>query len=119
MVRGVATILGLGLVFFWIAGLSRFDGAGWVTWVAGVAAVASYILAGAAEDPSSQKVRRGGCFSIGVGLLAVWAVALATAVVPWMTWGMFAFACAFLLLGAAVKADRKLMENETSYRRSA
>lgn len=94
----VSFTLGIGLVALWIAGLVSAV-PGWLAWLDMAAAVAAFALA-AAYKPKS-KHRAWGLASLGLAAAvgAIWLIGLSTSATPWLTWGNFFFACAFLLEG--------------------
>lgn len=94
--RAGLIILGLALGLLWVVGLSA-GAASWLVWLDFVAAVIA-LLAGLIPQ-SAASALKGAPFFVGIGLLVLWIIALASAVVPWMTWWTFAFGIAFLLLG--------------------
>lgn len=109
MVRQFSVILGIGLIVLWIAGLSSPFAPAWISWLDGAAGLLAFLIAGSNQQQpigASARAQAGGPLALAIGLFALWVVALSTAVIPWMTWWTFAFACAFLALSVAVMGRR-------------
>ncbi len=119
MIKGISTILGVGLIVLWIAGISTVNASGWLTWLDGVAGVAALVFAGSLGPESSRSSLTGGCIGMAAALFVLWGAALIVGVVPWMTWWNFAFACTFLVLTAASGRDQNRFDNQMPFRRSA
>jgi ABC-type transport system involved in cytochrome c biogenesis permease subunit len=107
MLKSVSTILGLGLVVLWVAGLSSPDAANWMTWLDGLAALCAFGIAAYATPYATRNSRAGMPIVLSVGLFILWLAGQSAGVVPWMSWWNFAFACAFLILGIYSMMERR------------
>ena len=103
----MATILGIGLVVLWIAGLGSATAPRWLTWFDGLAALASFAIAAFTPAYASKSTRMGEPIAVSVGLYALWVIALASGATGWLTWWTFVFACAFVGLGIACASERR------------
>jgi hypothetical protein len=112
--RAWSVIFGIGLVILWLTGLSTPNSAAWFTWLDGVGAVLSFIVAGTIRDVAHVRRVVSGPISLSIALFALWIVGLATNAASWQAWWTFVFACGFLLLGiAGGRAPRAVRPGET------
>lgn len=103
MSRGVAALLGTGLVMAWILGLI-FDAPAWLVWCdVGLALVALGGLA-SAGSPGLEGAATWPFVTLGLG--AVWLFALATGAPAWLTWLNFVFGCGFLIVTVTLLVPR-------------
>src|SRR5689334_16338718 len=102
----VSTMLGIGLVILWIAGLGSADSRSWLTWLDGLAALAAFSLSAFMPTYSSIRTKAGGSIALGIGLLVLWLVGITTPGPVWQAWWTFAFGCAFLLQGFALAGEK-------------
>src|SRR5262249_8869446 len=87
----------IGLVILWIVGLT-YHATAWLTWLDLVGAIFGFIIA-AGVGAAAARSATAGPIALGVGLGVLWLIAVAAGAIPWLTWGAFAFACAFFLVG--------------------
>ena len=117
------SVLGVGMVVLWIAGMSSGAASPALTWLDLAAAVLSLVGAAATLSSTPRRTSVLGTIALGAGILAIWLGGFVNGASPWMTWWNFAFACAYLFVGVAVAigADRNLTTLDTSeeFRRSA
>jgi hypothetical protein len=97
MVRGVSTILAVGLTVLWLVGLGDHATI-WLSWLDALAALCGFAIALGPSDIPRRR-RAAGPLALGIGLAIVWMVAISTGARPWLTWWTFAFACAYLAIG--------------------
>ncbi len=109
MVRETSIGLGIGLIIWWLVGLSD-HAAAWLTWLDGIAALCAFGI-GAAVVPSraNAPVTAGGPIALSIGLFVLWLIGLATHAQSWLAWWTFVFACAFLAVGvyASTRLERR------------
>jgi uncharacterized ion transporter superfamily protein YfcC len=73
-----------------------------VSWCLGIAAMCSLGVAAFMPTFATRNTRMGVSVLFAVGLYLLWVSEMSRAVVPWVGWWTFTFACAFLLLGIIV-----------------
>ncbi len=105
MLRASLVTLGVAMFLLWIVGLVN-DSTTWVVWLDGVAAVLTFLLVPVTRDHVGPIGVSIGPNLIGLGLLAVFIVALATRASGWITWFTLAFAGGYLMFGAFAFAVR-------------
>lgn len=104
MTRAWSIVFGIGLGILWLVGLSTPGEGNWLTWLTGIAALGSFILAVVADPASPRRVRAGGAFTLSAGLFVLWIAGLAAGAQPYMAWWDFAFACGYLILGVSANS---------------
>src|SRR5262249_163584 len=82
----------VGLVVVWWGGVVK-NWAWWLTGLDGIAAVLAIGYAALVTDESGPIAATSGPALIGLGLLALFIVGLATSSSGWLTWFTFGFAC--------------------------
>jgi hypothetical protein len=97
-------VLAVGLGILWLVGLSSPVVPSWLLWLDFVVALLS-LGTGLIPDGATD-LSRAAPFVLGLGLLVLWIVGLATHAVSWFTWWNFAFGVAYLLFGAAGTTER-------------
>ncbi len=110
MVRRISTLLALGLVVLWIAGLGSPTSTSWLTWLDGLAALAAFGIAALTPTYARRSARMGEPVALSVGLFALFVIGLATGATLWQAWWTFAFACAFLILGFSARERKQIPE---------
>jgi hypothetical protein len=93
--KPVLAVIGVGMLILGFVGLGQSTWLGWIDIIVGVLAV----LGSMAKLPRSEAYTG---LVLGVATLIVWIVALATGVVPWMTWLTFIGGVAFILSSPVV-----------------
>ncbi|HEY7954321.1 MAG TPA: hypothetical protein VII38_03475 [Polyangia bacterium] len=99
MVRSSLIIIGLFLLAVWISGLA-LHAAAWITWLDFVVAILALGMGAAPIREAGPLGAGGGPVLLSLGLFAMWIVALAIHIEPWIAWCTFAGACAMLIVGA-------------------
>lgn len=100
MVRIVGWFLSWGLIMLGVAGTYTGVQPAWFLWLDFVAGVVGVIAVGAVwltEGRGATPVAI--LLAIGAGVLFI--IGLATHATTWLTWSLFAWACAFLVVGIA------------------
>jgi hypothetical protein len=98
--RGFCFALAAGLAGLWLLGLVG-HATPWLVWLNGLGALTTVVLAlGSMAEEERYTLEAGGLEAIGVGLIALWIVGLATHATPWLTWLTLIAACGFLAVGA-------------------
>jgi hypothetical protein len=98
MRRAIALGLAVGLFVLSFAGLV-LQVPIWFSWLDGIAALAA--CGGAVAFGASPRAGTAIWGALALGLIVLWLVGLRTVGAGLMSWGNFAFACAFLLLVAS------------------
>jgi hypothetical protein len=101
MLRAVLVGLGLSLALLWIVGVIDHSTI-WLTWVDGIFALLSIGLALLLSDASTPVASSAGLGAMGLGLLTLFIVGLATSASAWLVWFTLAFAAGYLLFSALV-----------------
>jgi hypothetical protein len=110
MILKWSSIIGGALLVFALFGVfSRPDL--WVGWCNLVGAWLAFFIAADIRPNCSRAQRIGGPTALSGGLFVMWFVAYMTIEPLWLTWGTFAFACAFLLLASI----RWIEKNEVTH----
>jgi hypothetical protein len=99
MARVGSVVLGVGLVVLWIVGMNHFATA-WLTWMDGMAGLISFVIAALIPGETGRS-SAGAPSVVGVGLVALWLVALGTDATNWLAWWTLGFGCAYLLVSIA------------------
>jgi hypothetical protein len=112
MIRVWSTILGVGLTFLWIIGISTPAG-GWPVWLLAIAALCALLIAFTEKSAATRRIRAAGPVLLSAGLFVLFAAELRAGSALWISWWTFAFALAFLTLGivAAVKRPRPMIRS--------
>jgi hypothetical protein len=115
------TVLGIGMVVLWIAGLSSPVESRWMTWLDLVAAALTFVGVAFTTPATARNTRVSGTIALASGLFGLWVNGLIHHAVPWLTWWNFLFACAYLVVGiAASRGDVSASgERTVPFRRSA
>lgn len=115
------TVLGIGMVILWIAGLSAPPTSDWLAWLDLIAAVCAFVGVSGTRAQTDQGSRTGGTLAISAGIFALWLGGLVNHTVSWLTWWNAIFACAFLALGIAVSRGKRTTTSEQTlpFRRTA
>jgi hypothetical protein len=101
MLRAVLVALGLSLGLMWLVGV--IDGSTtWLTWLDGIIALSSLGLALLFSDRSPPLASAAGLTAIGLGLLTLFIIGVATHASGWLVWFTLAFAAGYLLFAALV-----------------
>jgi hypothetical protein len=98
MIRGSAIVLGVGLIILWIAGLAQ-HATPWLDWLTVVGALAAFGIAAMPVSQRGMAMPVGAPIGLGIALAVLWVLALSTAATGWLAWWVFAFACAFMIVG--------------------
>jgi hypothetical protein len=106
-------VLGIGLGLLWVAGLSA-RATPWLVWFDFALAVGSLVAAlspsregGLVDRPDrvDTATARRAPVGIGVLLVALWVLGLATGATPWLAWWTFGFGLAYVLFGLAGRPE--------------
>ena len=111
--RTLAVICGIGLAVLWLAGLSSPNAATWLTWLDGLGALASFVVAGGRGVRTTVMT---GAVTTAVGLFALWIVGLSTNGAQFQNWWTFVFGClmAFAAISGAAEERRTLSGGATT-----
>jgi hypothetical protein len=101
--RTLSVISGIGLAILFLVGLSNPGGANWLTWLIGVSAVCSFIVAGARRGSSGAT----GAGLVSVGLFALWIIGMSTGTPSYENWWTFAFACVMAIAAISAANQRR------------
>lgn len=99
MLRASLTALGIAMLLLWIVGVVDHS-TDWMTWLSGIAALLTFLLVPITRDDVGPAAVSIGPNLIGLGLIAIFIVGIATAASAWLTWFNFAAGCAYLMFGA-------------------
>jgi hypothetical protein len=105
MVRGISAILASGLTVLWLVGLGR-HATPWLSWLDGLGALCGFAIALGASDIPTRN-RAAGPIALGMGLVVLWIIGLATHSNFGLTWWTLFFACAFLLVGIVARFSKR------------
>jgi len=121
LVRTWLTVLGIGMVVLWIAGLSSPIASRWMVWLDLVAAALTFIGVAGTRETTDRSTRAGGTIALSAGVFAIWLGGMVNGAVPWLTWWNFIFACGYLLVGIAAsrRGGRAAGDTTVPLRRSA
>ena len=119
MLRRNATLLGIGLLVLWVAGLGAPEASPWLTWLDGTAALFSFLAAIYGPRQREKGTRVLGVATLASALFVLWIVGLAAGVPRWQAWWTFAFGCAFLALAVGCAREKRptLVENASDFER--
>lgn len=119
-VRTWLTVLGVGMVVLWVAGLSSSLAPTWMVWLDLVAAALTFVGVAGTRPQTDKAVRSGGTIALAAGVFALWLAGLVNNAVPWMSWWNFIFACGYLFVGISAARSPALTTDQTiPFRRSA
>jgi hypothetical protein len=101
MLRKASSVLGIGLLCLWGFGLGDPGANPWITWMDGLMALFSFMIAvlGPPFPNRSQRVK--GPLSVAAGLLFMTVIGFVSPGARWLSWWNLGFGCAYLLLAAA------------------
>lgn len=99
MLRASLVSLGIAMVLLWMVGVVDHS-TDWMTWLDGIAGLLTFLLVPVTRPRLGPAAVSIGPNLIGLGLLAMFIVGIATAASAWLTWFTFAAACAYLMFGA-------------------
>jgi hypothetical protein len=99
MLRSGSVVLGAGLLFLWIIGLTNHATA-WMTWLDGLSALCAFAIAASASGKRPVFRPSVASMVLSGGLFIMWMAGIAVQSTRWLRGWTCAFACAFLLLGA-------------------
>ena len=106
MVRKSSFIIGLGLALLWWIGLSLNPGVT-MLWFDAIGAIVAFAIGGLVDDSVEHKpANAGGPAVLGLGLAALWIVAIASRQPIWFTWLNFLFAAACLAVAVMALGHR-------------
>ncbi len=107
MVRALLIAFGLALLLVWLVGLLD-HATWWMTWLDGIAALASFGLAALVTKDSGPIATAIGPALVGSGLLALFIVGISTRSSAWIVWFNLAFAAGLLSFAALAFAAKAL-----------
>ncbi len=99
MLRASLVALGIAMILLWIVGLVD-HATDWVVWLDGIAGVLTFLLVPVTRDDVGPIGVSLGPNLVGLGLLAVFIVAVSTRASAWITWFTLAFSGGYLMLAA-------------------
>jgi len=106
MVRKSSFLIGLGLALFWWIGLSLNHGM-IMLWFNAIGAVVAFAIGGLVDDSVEHNPANAfGPGVLGLGLAALWIVAIDTRQPIWFTWLNFLFAAACLAVAVMALGHR-------------
>ena len=123
LVKTWLTVLGVGMLIQWIAGMSSSYASPTITWLDFGIAILSFVGVSLTKPSTDRNTRAGGTIALALGVFAIWLGGLVNGATAWLTWWNFAFACAYLFAGvaAAMAGDSGTGTGEQTlpFRRSA
>ena len=99
--RTLSVICGVGLAALFFVGLGSPSAAAWITWLDGIAAVCSFIVAGMIRPTIEYRTFSVGPMTLAIGLFATWIIGLVSNGAPWQNWWNFVFGCCFAVAAGA------------------
>lgn len=98
MLRASLVALGVSMLLIWMVGIVNHS-TDWMTWLDGIAGVLTLWLVPVTRPRLGPAAVSIGPNLIGLGLLAMFIVGIATGASSWLTWFTFAAACSYLMFG--------------------
>jgi hypothetical protein len=98
MLRASLASLGIAMVLLWMVGVVD-HATDWMTWLIGIAAVLTFWLVPVTRRHLGPGAVAIGPNLVGLGLIAMFIVGLATEASAWLTWFTFAAGCSYLMFG--------------------
>jgi hypothetical protein len=117
MLRAALVSLAVATLLLWLVGLVD-DATSWMVWLNGVAAILTLLLVPVTRDNVGPLGVSLGPALIGVGLIVMFLVGLATGASAWLTWFTLAFGLGYLMFagfGFMVRTFEPTMESRRAF----